>query len=143
MLHCIVRLLLVVALVSSGATAPFLHVHAHGADHGGWHAEQADEHCAHHHAEGAHWHLGGSAAARAGGTFTTGAASHRHAAVALSSAAVEAASAGLDVAGALVDAPESGVPVGPGGLRPPVAADAGPDPPPLILLATRAPPVRS
>lgn len=142
MLHCIARLLLVVALVSSGATAPFLHVHAHGADHGASHPGRADEHCAHHHAEGAHWHLGGSPASRAGGALATGAASHRHAAVALSAAAVETAAVGLDAACALVDAPESAVPAGPGGMRARVAADAGPDPPPLILLATRAPPVR-
>lgn len=142
MLHRIARLLLVVALVSSGATAPFLHVHAHGADHGGSHAEEADEHCAHHHAEGAHWHLGGSPAPRTGGAFATDSASHRHAAVALSAAAVETVAAGLNAACALVDAPESAVPAGPGGMRARVAADAGPDPPPLILLAARAPPVR-
>ena len=143
MLQRIARLLLVVALVSSGATAPFLHVHAHGADHGASHAGRADEHCAHHHAEGAHWHPGGSPAPRTGGAFETGAASHRHAAVALSAAAVETASVGLDAPRAVVDTPASAVPAGPGDQRARVAADAGPDPPPLILLAARAPPVRS
>ena len=142
MLQRIARLLLVVALVSSGATAPFLHVHAHGAHHGASHAGRADEHCAHHHAEGAHWHLGGSPAPRTGGALATGAASHQHAAVALSAVAVETASAGLDAPRAVVDAPASAVPAGRGDLRARVAADAGPDPPPLILLAARAPPVR-
>lgn len=142
MLYRIARLLLVVALVSSGATAPFLHVHAHGADHGVSHAEDADEHCAHHHAEGAHWHPGGSPGPRTGGAFTVDSPWHRHAAVALSAAAVQTASAGLDAACALVDTPASAAPAGPGGMRARVAADAGPDPPPLILLAARAPPVR-
>ena len=144
MLHRIACLLFVVALVSSGATAPFLHVHAHGADFGvsSSHAEEADEHCAHHRAEGAHWHLGESPAPRPGGALATGAASHRHAAVALSAAAVETAPAGLDAACGLVDAPESAAPAGPRAMRAPVAPDAGPDPPLLKFLAPRAPPVR-
>ena len=145
MLQRIARLLLVAALATSSASAPFAHVHAHGHGHGvsSSHREGIDEHCAHHHAEGAHWHLEGSQAADTGGVLATGAAPHRHAAVTLSSAAVETSSVGGGASFALVDAPESGIPAGPAGMRAPVASDAGPDPPPLILLATRAPPFRS
>ena len=145
MLYRIARLLLVAVLVSSGASAPFLHVHAHGSEHGASssHGAGVDEHCAHHHAEGAHWHPAGSRAADTGGVLATGAAPHRHSAVTLSSAAVETSTVGAGASFALVDAPESGIQAGPDGMRAPVAADAGPDPPPLIRLATRAPPFRS
>ena len=110
MLYRIARLLLVAVLVSSGASAPFLHVHAHGSGHGASssHGAGVDEHCAHHHAEGAHWHLAGSRPRIRGGVLATGAAPHRHAAVTLSSAAVETSTAGAGASFALVDAPESG-----------------------------------
>ena len=145
MLHRIARLLLVAALVSSGASAPFLHVHAHGSGHAASPALGAggDEHCAHHHAAGAHWHPAGSPAPRAGGVLATDAAPHGHAAVTLSAPAIETSSIGVDTPCALVDAPETGIPSSRTGARAPVAADAGPDPPPLLLPAARAPPVHS
>ena len=145
MLHRIARLLLVVVLVSSGATAPFLHVHAHGADHGvsSSHARQADAHCAHHHAEGVHWHPARNRAPDAAGALAAVGFGHRHAAVALSAAAMEASPVCLAAPGAWVEPPETGVlPTSPG-AHAPVDPTAGPDPPPRAVNAARAPPVCS
>ena len=145
MLHRIVHLLLVAALVFSGASAPFMHVHAHGSGHGSSsaHGEAVDEHCAHHHAEGTHWHPAGSPDRGTGGTFAPAGSRHRHAAVALSAAAIEVASIDVGASCAQVAAPETGIPPLTAGARAPVAADAGPDPPPSPHRAARAPPVRS
>lgn len=136
--------LLVAALVSSGASAPFLHVHAHGPDHPGssWGAP-VDDHCAHHHAEGAHWHLPDGRTAAGDGAGTTVGDGHGHAAVALATSAIRASSAHVDAAPALTAAPETAVVSRVRGGNAPVAAAAGPDPPPRATLAARAPPVRT
>ena len=69
--HRVARLLLAAALVWSGASAPFAHVHAHGPEHrtSPAHGGGLDAHCAHHRGGGAHWHLpeGPPAAERRGG----------------------------------------------------------------------------
>ena len=140
--HRIARVLLAVALVSSGVTAPFMHVHAHGAAHPASHGDGTDEHCAHHHAEGAHWHPPGSAASDGGGALATAGGGHRHAAVALSAAAIETSSPAVDQPWLRLDAPESGIPSKPARAHLPVDPTAGPDPPPRAV-AARAPPVRS
>ena len=144
MLHCIVRLLLVAALAFTGALAPFMHVHAHGSGHGSSaHGEAVDEHCAHHHAEGAHWHPTGSPARGPDAGSALAGSRHRHAAVTLSAAAIAAASIDVAAHSVRVAAPENGIPPLTAGARAPVAADAGPDPPPSPHRAARAPPVRS
>lgn len=144
MLYRIVRLLLVAALVFSGAFAPFMHVHAHGSGHGSpaAHGEAIDEHCAHHHAEGAHWHPTGSPARGTDRALAPAGSRHRHAAVTLSAAAIEVASIDVGASCVQVAAPETGIPSVADGARAPVATDAGPDPPAPRLLAARAPPVR-
>lgn len=141
----IVHLVLVAALVFSGASAPFMHVHAHGSGHGSSsaHGEAVDEHCAHHHAEGVHWHPQGSPARGTDRALARTGSGHRHAAVALSAAAIEVASIDVGASGVQVAAPETGIPSVPDGARAPVATDAGPDPPAPRLRAARAPPVRS
>lgn len=140
--HRIARVLLAVTLAWSGVSAPFLHVHAHGPHGASSHADGIDEHCAHHHAEGVHWHPTGSAASDGGGALAT-AAGHRHAAVALSAAAIESSS--IDVGRSLtpIESPEAGAPPMERGTRTPVDPTAGPDPPPRAVAAARAPPVRS
>lgn len=145
MLHRIVHLLLVAALAFSGASAPFMHVHAHGSGYGAssTHGEAVDEHCAHHHAEGVHWHPTGSPARGQGGTVAPAGSRHPHAAVALSAAAIEGATTDVGASCAQLAAPETGIPSVSAGARAPVAADAGPDPPPPLLPAARAPPDRS
>ena len=144
MLQRIARALLAVALASSGATAPFMHVHAHGSAHGASaHGDGIDEHCEHHHAEGAHWHPAGKAPADDGGAPAAAEAGHRHAAVALSAAAIESLSTGVGPFPAAVEAPEAGAPPIERGVRAPVDSTAGPDPPPRTVAAARAPPVRS
>ena len=141
MLQRMVHLLLVAALSSSGASAPFLHVHAHGPGYGASsHGGSVDEHCAHHHAEGAHWHLPGNPASDAGGALADG---HGHAAISLSAVAIETPPTDAGAPSVPWDAPENGVASRPAGPRVPVPADAGPDPPPLPLPATRGPPARS
>ncbi len=139
----IARVLLAAALASSGVSAPFLHVHAHGPHGASSHADGIDEHCAHHHAEGVHWHPTGSAASDSGSTLATAGAGHRHAAVALSAAAIESSS--VDVGRSLtpIGAPEAGAPPVQRAARTPVDPTAGPDPPPRTVDAARAPPVRS
>lgn len=79
--HRVACLLLAAALVWSGASAPFAHVHAHGRErrtspaHGGG----PDAHCAHHRGGGAHWHLpeGAPAAERRGGAGRDAGSAHR------------------------------------------------------------------
>ena len=140
--HRIARVLLAVLLASSGVTAPFMHVHAHGSAHpAASHGDGIDEHCAHHHSAGAHWHPAGNAAADSGAALA--AAGHRHAAVAMSAAAIEGSPTDVGQSFAPLDAPESGMPSHPSGARAPVAEDAGPDPPLRAVAAARAPPARS
>ena len=139
--HRIVHVLLVVALASSGVSAPFMHVHAHGASSS--HGEAIDDHCAHHHAEGAHWHAPGSPVPDTAGAPAADGPGHRHAAVALSVSGIETSASHPGPSFVRADAPETGVPSGPTGARAPVAADSGPDPPPRSVNPARAPPVRS
>ncbi len=145
MLQRVAHLLLVAALASSGASAPFLHVHAHGRDHGAAASDgrRIDAHCAHHHAAGAHWHLNGGPAADAGGVLALAGDRHRHAAVALSAVAVETSPTWVAPAGALTCLPGAGLPPDPCGVHTPVDATTGPDPPPLSGDAARGPPVGS
>ena len=143
MLQCSVRLLLAVVLASSGASAPFMHVHAHGAAHEASHGDGIDEHCAHHHAEGAHWHPTAGATPGGAGALAPAGAGHRHAAVALSAAAIESSSIDVGQALAPLDAPGAGAPPVERGVRIPVDPTAGPDPPPCVVDAARAPPFRS
>lgn len=145
MLHRIAHVLLAGVVASSGVSAPFRHVHAHGPDSGvsSSHGEGIDEHCAHHHAEGLHWHLTGTRAADAGGSLATAGSGHRHAAVALSAVATETAPVCLDASVAPHETPEAAVPPTSRGVRAHVDPTAGPDPPPRAVNAARAPPVRS
>ena len=142
--HRIASVLLVAALVSSGVSAPFQHVHAHGPAHGvsPAHGEAIDEHCAHHHAEGAHWHQAEGHASGADTAPTATGPGHRHAAVALPSVAVETSPVCVDVPAAAVELPDADPLPTPRGVPAPVDATAGPDPPPTVD-AARAPPVRS
>jgi len=135
----IARVLLAVALASSGATAPFMHVHVHVASS---HGDGIDEHCAHHHAEGVHWHTAGNPAADGGGALATAGTAHRHAAVALSAAAIESSSTGVGPSPAAGEALEAGALPIERGVRAPVDPTTGPDPPPRTVAAARAPPVR-
>ena len=144
MLRRLARVLLVAVLVPSGATAPFMHVHAHGSAHGASsHEDGIDEHCAHHHVGGAHWHATGGAAAAGGGALATAGGRHRHAAVALSAAAIESSSMDVGRSLAPIEAPEAAAPPIERGVRTPVDPTAGPDPPRRAVDAARAPPVRS
>ena len=142
--HRIARVVLAVALASSGVSAPFMHVHAHGSAHPvSSHGDGIDEHCAHHHSAGAHWHPAGNAAPHSGTALAAAGAGHRHAAVVVSAAAIESSPLDIGQSFAPLDAPESGMLSDPSGARAPVAEDAGPDPPPRTVDAARAPPARS
>jgi hypothetical protein len=139
----IAHLLLVAALVSSGAAAPFLHVHAHGPGHpasspGG----AVDEHCAHHHAAGAHWHPVETPSSVPCGPRAA-APGHRHDAVALSTAAIETSTAGPVAPTARVQTPATVARPVECGMRRPVDPTAGPDPPLRTLDPARAPPARA
>ena len=143
MLHRIAHMLLVGAVASSGVSAPFLHVHAHGSHFGvSSHGEGVDEHCAHHHAEGAHWHVADGRVP--GADELAGAApGHRHAAVTLSAVAIGASSVCLDASVAPLATPEADPPPASRGAHTHVDSTAGPDPPPRAVNAARAPPARS
>ena len=143
MLQCVAHVLLVGAVASSSVSAPFLHVHAHGSHSGvSSHGEGVDEHCAHHHAEGAHWHVAEGRVP--GADELAGAVSgHRHAAVALSAVAIEASPVCLDASVAPLETPEAGPPPASRGAHTHVDSTAGPDPPPRAVNAARAPPARS
>lgn len=145
MLQCIARLLLVAALASSGAAAPFLHVHAHGPDHGASasHGEGNDEHCEHHYAEGVHWHVTEGPGREAGGALGAAGRGHRHAAVTLSVAMIEATPIDVEESVGPADVPAVDVQPGPRGVPTSVDPTAGPDPPSRAVSAARAPPVRS
>ncbi len=143
MLQCVAHVLLVGVVASSSVSAPFLHVHAHGSHSGvSSHGEGVDEHCAHHHAEGAHWHV---AEGRVSGAdaLAGAVAGHRHAAVTLPAVAIEAAPVCLDASVAPLETPEAGPPPVSRGAHRHVDSTAGPDPPPRAVNAARAPPVRS
>ena len=140
MLHRIARLLLVAALVSSGASAPACTCArlrtrgVAGARSGGRRALCAPS------CRGRALASGGEPGSSRRRCAVDGRrAAPARPAVTLSAAAIETSSIGVDTSSALVDAPETGIPSSRTGARAPVAADAGPDPPPLILLATRAP----
>lgn len=143
----IAHVLLVAVLASSGASAQFRHVHAHGATHHpghgapSSHGDELDEHCAHHHTQGVHWHAAGKGAADAEAELA--AAGHGHAAVTLSAVAIEVSPVRLDAPAAQLEAPEAGTVPGPRSLHAPVDPTAGPDPPPRAVDAARAPPVRA
>lgn len=138
------RVLLAAALASSGAVAPFLHVHAHGAAHPvSAHAGASDEHCAHHHAAGAHWHPIGPPSSEGGRSPAAAAPWGLHAAVALSAAATETPAVRLAAPAVPAAAPETGVLPAPRGARRPVDPTSGPDPPPRAVDAARAPPAPS
>ena len=143
----IAHVLLVAVLASSGASAPFRHVHAHGSAHHpahgapSSHGDESDEHCAHHHTQGAHWHPAVEGAADAEAELA--AAGHGHAAVTLSAVAIEVSPVRPDAPAARLAGPEAGTVPVPRSLHAPVDPTTGPDPPPRALDAARAPPVRA
>lgn len=142
-------LLLVAALVASGTSAPFAHVHVHSDSHGhdgegsASSAARVDEHCAHHQAAGVHWHVPESRPAATDGAPEAASYENRHAAVALKSPAIESARPAVDPAPALAAVLETAVVSGLRAGSAPVAALAGPDPPPGAVPASRAPPIRA
>ena len=143
MLQRVTHLLLVVALVSAGGSAPFAHVHRHGHNHAAPQPGEAraHNHAAHHQAQGAHWHLAGHHAADRPGTTTLVGDRHHHAAVAIVAVAVERPSVRGGATRALVEVWEAGIVPAPQSRPVPVATNARPNPPPCILFAARAPPV--
>jgi hypothetical protein len=135
--------LLVVALVSSGGTAPFAHVHAHGDVHDATQPDeaQAHGHTEHHTDQGAHWHLTTRRAAAPPDTTAVVGMRYHHTQVAVATVAIERPGVRVGSTPALSEAWQVGiVPVLPG--RPvPIDANARPNPPPRIVLAARAPPI--
>ena len=147
--------LLIVALVSAGGSAPFAHVHPQSPDHTALQPDTApqpeearlDSHSAHRqghrhrHAQGqgAHWHLTRRLAADGPGTTTRVGNPHHHP-VAVLMVAVERLSVGGNTTHALADVWQAGTGPDPPGRPVPVAANARPNPPPRILLSARAPP---
>ena len=145
MLQRVAHLLLVVALVSAGGSAPFAHVHRHGHDHTAPQPGEAraHSHAAHHQEQGAHWHLTGRQAADRPGTTTLVGDQHHHAAVAIAAVALQRPSVRDAATRALVEVWEAGIVPALQGRPVPVATNARPNPPPRVLLAARAPPVES
>ena len=148
MVQRVAYVLLVVALVSAGGSAPFAHVHPQAPDHTAPRPEKArrDSHSAHRqgqrhrHAQGqgAHWHLTERQAADGPGT-TTRVGNPHHNSVAVSMVAVQRLSVGGNATPALADVWQPGTVPDSKGRPAPVAANARPNPP-RILLSARAPP---
>ena len=132
----LLRSLLVVTLLSSGASAPFAHVHPPGHDHAAAAGSEAatDQHGAHRDWHGVHWHQGESR-----GPGTSGAGIGERVSVALTVAA-EAPPAGVDTVPAPAEALPSAAVCDPASRIAPAAACADPDPPPRARPSTRAPP---
>ena len=151
MFQCVAHVLLVVALVSAGGSAPFAHVHPHGSHHTAPPPEEAraDSHSAHQqrhrHAQGqgAHWHLSGRQAADGPATATLVPNAHQNPPVAVSVSMVAVERLGVRGGGtpALAEGWEAGTVPDPPGRPLAVAAKAGPNnPPPRLRLVARAPP---
>ena len=142
MFQRVAHVLLVVALVSAGGSAPFGHVHppSHHPTAPQPEEAQAHHHAAHHQGQGVHWHLTGRQAPDKPGTTTLVGNGHHHAAVAVATVAVDRPTVRGGATPGLAEVWEAGtVRVGQG--RPvPIAANARPNPPPRILLVARAPP---
>ena len=145
--------LLIVALVSAGGSAPFAHVHPQSPDHTALqpdtapqpeearaHSHSAHRH-RHHQGQGAHWHLRGRQAADGPATTLVGNRHHHPTTVAVATVAVERLGVRGGATPALADVWEAGTVPDPPGRPVPVAANARPNPPPRILLAARAPPL--
>ena len=126
--------LLVLTLLSSGASAPFAHVHPPGHDHAGGEAP-AGEHDARRDWHGIHWHQG-----ERGESGTPDAGIGERVAVAAAVAA-EAPPAGPDAAPVPAEALPSTAVCDPASRIAPAAACADPDPPPRTRRSTRAPPL--
>ena len=153
MLHRVARVLLVVALVSVGGSAPLAHAHPHGHAHSAARPEEARAHSRsahphrhphrhpHHPGQGAHWHLTGRQPADTPGTHTLAGDRHHHAAVALATVAVERPSVRAGATPSMVEVRKAGTLPDPPGRLMPVAVNARPDPPPRIVLSARGPPV--
>lgn len=142
MLCRLAHVLLVVALVSAGGSAPFAHVHAHGHDPATPHADDAPahNHAGHRPGQGAHWHLNTQQAADSSGATTLGNDPRHHAPVAVATVAVERPSDRGGATPALSEAWEAGIVPDLPGRPVPIDSNARPNPPPRLLLAARAPP---
>lgn len=135
----VARGLLVVVLVSAGASAPLAHVHPAGHDHAAL-SPEGHSHAAHHQEQGAHWHLTGRQVPDGPGIPARVGNRHHHAAVAVATVAVERPSVRGGGTPALLEVWEGGTAPDGQGRSVPVAANARPNPPPRILLVARAPP---
>ena len=133
----LVRALLVLTLLSSGASAPFAHVHPPGHDHAAGAAGEASagEHDARRDWHGIHWHQG-----ERRGPGTSGADIGERVAVALAAAA-EPPPVRIDTTPAPADAWPSIAVGDPASRTAPAAACADPDPPPRASRSPRAPPL--
>ena len=142
MIRRLAHALLVVALVSSGGTAPFAHMHAHGDVDVATQPDEAQPHghSDHHTGPGAHWHLTTPQAAASPGATSLVGIRHHHTQVAVATVAIERPVVRVGGTPALSEAWQVGiVPDLP--ARPvPIDANARPNPPPRIVLAARAPP---
>ena len=165
MLQRVAHVLLVVALVSAGRTAPFAHIHPQ--DHPGTHGrhgalgepgrhhpsepgatrphDAAEHQVRHQHPQslGAHWHPTGRQTAERPGSTTLVGTALRARPVAVATVAVErpGVRAGATPALTTVWVP-GGTPV-PSSRPVPVATNARPNPPPPAALAARAPPAHA
>lgn len=146
-------LLLVVALVSSGASAPFAHVHPPDRhDHGPTpiqiHSHSSD-HDHDHNGDDAHWHITGQETHSADNLQRFGShqglavalgESGRHVSVALAAVAVERPTASADAAPSLVRSRQAGIKPDQRGRHLSAQLSHLPNPPPRVGQSTRAPP---
>ena len=133
-------LLLVVAFVSSGASAPFAHVHPPDGHNHGPASIQVHSHSSTHDSDDAHWHVRGQEAHSAGELRRFG-SSHRHVSVAFAAVAVERSTTSADGAQPLVKDRQSLVRPDPWGRHLTVPLSRLPNPPPRVGPSARAPPV--
>ena len=139
MVQRLALLLLVVALVSSGASAPFAHVHPPDRHDHGPASIQVHSHSSNHDSDDTHWHVRGQEAHSAGELGRFG-SRHRHVSVALAAVAVERSTASADAAPSLMTDRQSVVESDEWVRRLTVPLSHLPNPPPRVGQATRAPP---
>lgn len=139
MVQRLALLLLVVALVSSGASAPFAHVHPPDRHDHGPAAIQVHSHSSTHDSDDAHWHVRGQEAHSAG-EFRRFGSSHRHVSVVLAAVAVGHSTTSADAAPTLVKDRQAVVRPDLWGRYLTVPLSRLPNPPPRVGPSARAPP---
>lgn len=142
MIDRVASIVLAVVMVIAGSSASFAHLHAHGEDHGAERSGSVQDHSpsAHEHGQRSHWHPLDSRTAGHPSTMVSG-QHHHHPSISLVTVAVERPIVRVEITSAVATLWEAGIVLDHRSRPVPVASNAQPNPPPLKILAARAPPL--